>query len=195
MRLSKVKRILYASGSGAYGEADVEFREDHHPMEPISTYGASKLAGEALICAYAHMFDMSGLCFRFGGDVGPRQTHGVGFDFIKGLRRDPRHLRILGEGSQTKSYIAVTDVVSAVLHAHEHARDKRFAAFNVATGDYITVLEIAKLACEIALRARGGQGRIPVYRRRPRLEGRRADRTDQFRCNSRDWLAGRKADA
>ena len=139
--------------------------------------GRASCAGEALICAYAHMFDMSGLCFRFGNVVGPRQTHGVGFDFIKGLRRDPRHLRILGEGSQTKSYIAVTNVVSAVLHAHEHARDKRFAAFNVATGDYITVLEIAKLACEIALGReadkvefqftggdRGWKGDVPIVR-------------------------------
>lgn len=101
MRLNNVKTILYASGSGVYGEAaDVEFSEDHHPMHPISTYGASKLSGEALICAYANMFEMNGLCFRFGNVVGPRQTHGVGFDFIKRLHADPARLRILGDGTQ-----------------------------------------------------------------------------------------------
>lgn len=178
MRLSGVKRILYASGSGVYGDAPgVEFREDHHPLEPISTYGASKLAGEALICAYAHMFEMSGLCFRFGNVVGPRQTHGVGFDFIKRLRSDPRRLRILGDGSQTKSYIAVTDVVSAVLCAHERVDDKRFAVFNVATSDYVSVLEIAKLVSEAVLGpdaaqvefqfaggSRGWKGDVPIVR-------------------------------
>ena len=106
MRVSGVGRILYASGSGVYGEAaDVEFREDHHPMQPISTYGASKLAGEALICAYSHMFGITGLCFRFGNVVGPRQTHGVGFDFVKRLVSDPTRLRILGDGSQNTDLI------------------------------------------------------------------------------------------
>jgi UDP-glucose 4-epimerase len=176
MRVSGAKRILYASGSGVYGEAaDVEFREDHHPMLPISTYGASKLAGEALICAYVHMFDMTGLCFRFGNVVGPRQTHGVGFDFVKQLHAHPDCLQILGDGTQSKSYIAVDDVISAVLHAHEQSKD-RFATYNVATGDYITVLEIAKLASDVVLGAarevkfefaggdRGWRGDVPVVR-------------------------------
>lgn len=176
MRLSSVKRILYASGSGVYGEAaDVEFREDHHPMRPISTYGASKLAGEALICSYAHMFDMTGLCFRFGNVVGPRQTHGVGFDFVKKLHADPTSLKILGDGTQTKSYIAVDDVVAAVLHAHETVTE-RFAEFNVATLDYITVREIAEIAAEIVCGSaskvafqygsgdRGWKGDVPIVR-------------------------------
>src|SRR5205085_9030972 len=111
MRRAGVKNILYASGSGVYGElGSVEAQEDHGPMVPVSTYGASKLSGEALIASYAYMFGMSGCAFRFGNVVGPRQTHGVGFDFARRLLasqaagEDPITLRILGDGSQSKSY-------------------------------------------------------------------------------------------
>jgi UDP-glucose 4-epimerase len=148
MRLTTAKRILYASGSGVYGDlGTVEAGEDHGPLEPISTYGASKLAGEALICSYCHMFDLTACAFRFGNVVGPRQTHGVGFDFVRSLLRQPGRLKILGDGKQSKSYIHVEDVIGAVLMANQKTTG-RFRAYNVATGDYITVREIAELACE-----------------------------------------------
>jgi UDP-glucose 4-epimerase len=148
MRLTSAKRILYASGSGVYGDLGmVEASEDYGPMVPISTYGASKLAGEALISSYCHMFDMSACIFRFGNVVGPRQTHGVGFDFVRSLRKQPERLRILGDGGQSKSYIHVEDVIAAVLGANEKSAQK-YQDYNVATGDYITVKEIAGLAVE-----------------------------------------------
>ena len=148
MRLSSAKRMLYASGSGVYGDlGTVEAQEDYGPMAPISTYGASKLAGEALISSYCHMFDLTACVFRFGNVVGPRQTHGVGFDFVRSLRKDSSRLRILGDGGQSKSYIYVEDVIAGVLAAHEKTVQK-FEAYNVATGDYITVKEIAELAVE-----------------------------------------------
>lgn len=150
MRRSGTKVILYASGSGVYGDlGEEEANEDHGPLLPISTYGASKLAGEALITAYCHMFDLTGRVFRFGNVVGPRQTHGVGFDFLRQLLKNPHKLRILGDGTQSKSYIHVRDVVNAVLMAAERSTGC-FAAYNVATGDYITVTEIARLAAECA---------------------------------------------
>lgn len=148
MRRTAVPRILYASGSGVYGDlGHTEAAEDHGPLIPGSTYGASKLAGEALIAAYSAMFGMTACVFRFGNVVGARQTHGVGFDFIRRLHADPFRLRILGNGQQSKSYIHVTDVVEAVLMAHCQVNEP-FRAFNVATGDYITVQEIADLAIE-----------------------------------------------
>jgi UDP-glucose 4-epimerase len=148
MRQCGVRNILYASGSGIYGDlGELEASEDHGPLVPISTYGASKLAGEALISSYCHMFDMSGYVFRFGNVVGPRQTHGVGFDFLRKLLKDPRKLAILGDGRQSKSYVHVFDIVEAVLLAPKKSPN-RFDAFNVATGDYITVTEIARLAVE-----------------------------------------------
>src|SRR5437879_6177719 len=81
MRQTGVTRVAYSSGSGVYGDlGDLEATEDHGPLVPVSTYGASKLAGEALISAYAYMFEMQGCAFRNGNVVGRRQTHGVGFD-------------------------------------------------------------------------------------------------------------------
>lgn len=155
MRRSGIGKILYASGSGVYGDlGEQEAHEDHGPLIPISTYGASKLAGEALIAAYCHMFDLKARVFRFGNVVGQRQTHGVGFDFLRQLLKRPRALRILGDGSQSKSYIHVRDVVEAVLLA-ARTWDPPFRAYNVATGDYITVTEIAHLAVECAGLARG----------------------------------------
>jgi len=148
MRLTSAKRILYASGSGVYGDLGmVEAGEDYGPLVPISTYGASKLAGEMLISSYCHMFDVTACVFRFGNVVGPRQTHGVGFDFVRSLRQEPGRLKILGDGGQSKSYIYVEDVIAAVLTAHEKTAQK-FQTYNVATGDYITVKEIAELAVE-----------------------------------------------
>src|SRR5262245_3618641 len=149
MRRSGTKSILYASGSGVYGDlGEREVDEDYGPLIPISTYRASKLADEALISSYCHMFDFTGLAFRFGNVVGPRQTHGVGFDFLRQLINNPRKLRILGDGTQSKSYIHVRDVVDAVLLASRRSGE-RFAIYNVAT-DYITVSEIAHLAAECA---------------------------------------------
>jgi UDP-glucose 4-epimerase len=141
-------RILYASGSGVYGDlGQTEADEDWGPLLPISTYGASKLAGESLICSYCFMFGLSGVSFRFGNVVGPRQTHGVGFDFVRKLAADPSRLEIMGDGSQSKSYIHVDDIVDAVLTAHREAPEP-YTAYNVATGDYLTVAEIADLAAE-----------------------------------------------
>ncbi len=148
MRVNGVRRIFYTSGSGVYGErADVAFAESYGPCLPISTYGASKLACEALICSYSHMFNFVGRAFRFANVVGPRQTHGVGYDFVRRLRVDPRQLRILGDGSQLKAYIHVEDVLHAIFLVLAHvAEDVPFDIFNVATDDYITVNEIADIA-------------------------------------------------
>jgi|SRR5581483_1161174 len=176
MRRTGAARLLYASGSGVYGDLkDYEVQEDYGPLEPVSTYGASKLAGEALIASYCAMFGMQACAFRFGNVVGARQTHGVGFDFIRRLLMQPDRLRILGDGQQSKSYIHVEDVVDAVLLAYR-ATEKNFQVYNVATGDYITVTEIAKLAIEIMGLAedqvrleytggdRGWKGDVPVVR-------------------------------
>lgn len=149
MRVTSVKKILYAAGSGVYGDVgEIEAYEDYGPLIPISTYGASKLAGEALISSYCHMFGLIGRSFRFGNVVGPRQTHGVGFDFAKRLLKDPTKLTILGNGTQSKSYVYVKDIISAVMCASEK-ESKNFNVYNVATGDYMTVTEIAKLIIDI----------------------------------------------
>jgi UDP-glucose 4-epimerase len=150
MRVTGARSIVYTSGSGVYGEdARVAFRENYGPCTPISTYGASKLGCEGLISAYCHMFGFFGRTFRFANVVGPRQTHGVGYDFIRRLKTDPTRLRILGDGTQKKSYIHVEDVLEAIYVVADKTT-VRYDVFNVATDDYITVLEIARLAAEVA---------------------------------------------
>jgi UDP-glucose 4-epimerase len=175
-RRGGVELILYASGSGVYGDlGEIAAKEDHGPMVPVSTYGASKLAGEALLSSYAAMFGVAARCYRFGNVVGPRQTHGVGFDFVRRLVADPTRLRILGDGMQSKSYVYVEDIIAAVLAGAERVEGP-FAVFNVATEDYITVNEIAALAGEVLGLApgsttleytggdRGWKGDVPVVR-------------------------------
>jgi UDP-glucose 4-epimerase len=177
MRRTATPRIAYASGSGVYGDlGELEATEDHGPLVPVSTYGASKLAGEGMISAYAHMFGLRGLTFRFGNVVGRRQTHGVGFDFVRRLLADPTALTVMGDGSQSKSYVLAGDVVAAVLAALDRGLARPFEAFNVATGDYVTVREIVDLALEVleldpaavevtyGSESRGWKGDVPVVR-------------------------------
>lgn len=174
MRRTTPRVILYASGSGVYGDAgEKAVDENYSPMIPISTYGASKLAGEALISAYCHMFEFRAAVFRFANVIGPHQTHGVVYDFVRRLRQDSGLLTILGDGSQSKSYIHVDDVVAA-MRLIETKHLSRFGAYNVATEDYLTVKEIAQMTltamnlkgteCRYGTESRGWKGDIPVVR-------------------------------
>lgn len=174
MRRAYVPKILYASGSGVYGElGEIEGHENYGPLIPVSTYGSSKLAGEAMISAYSAMFGIKGIAFRFGNVVGARQTHGVGLDFLKRLMEDNTQLRILGNGTQSKSYVHVSDIVNAVLLASEKTKEN-YKVYNVATLDYITVNEIAEIAIEVIGAKnvkllytggdRGWKGDVPIVR-------------------------------
>lgn len=174
MRRTGARQIIYASGSGVYGDYGHELLdEDFAPMLPVSTYGASKLAGESILCAYCHMFGLQAWVFRFGNVVGPRQTHGVLFDFIRKLRTNPGCLEIKGNGEQSKPYVHVDDVLNAVWLAWRNASEK-FNYFNVATDDATSVREIALLAAsalglngvrfEYGSGARGWPGDVPVVR-------------------------------
>lgn len=174
MRVNQIKKIIYASGSGIYGDTGYqEVSENYAPLLPISTYGASKLAGEALICSYCHMFNIIGRVYRFANVVGPNQTHGVAYDFIRKLKKDPNHLSIMGDGTQSKSYIYVDDIIEAILLS-DKLSNEQFDFFNVATDDYITVKEIAYIVVEeMGLKNvdfqfsggdRGWKGDVPVVR-------------------------------
>jgi UDP-glucose 4-epimerase len=174
MRMNRVGRLIYASGSGVYGDTGTAaVYENYSPLRPISTYGASKLACEALICSYCHLFDMHGVAFRFANVVGPHQTHGVAYDFIRRLLREPTRLEILGDGQQSKSYIHVDDILGALLLLEERGW-QGFDEFNVATQDYVTVREIADLVVQrlglsgVEYHYTGGQrgwkGDVPVVR-------------------------------
>lgn len=174
MRQNNVKKLIYASGSGVYGDVGATVTgEDFSPMLPSSTYGASKLACEALICSYCKMFDMDAGAFRFANVVGPNQTHGVGYDFLNRLAENPGQLRILGDGRQSKSYIYIDDIVDALRLVEKKALHG-YSYYNVATLDHITVTEIADAAVrtmgldgveyQYTGGDRGWKGDVPVVR-------------------------------
>ena len=174
MRINKVKNLIYASGSGVYGDTGyIETNEDYSPMIPISTYGASKLSCEALLSSYSFMFDINAAAFRFANVVGPHQTHGVGYDFIRKLLNNNYELDILGDGTQSKSYIYVYDVINALMLVEKNHL-KGYSYFNVATEDNITVNEIAEIVVEVMNLKdvqykhtggdRGWKGDVPIVR-------------------------------
>ncbi len=141
MRTSGVAQIAFASTGSVYGEPEVFPTPEDAPF-PLQTslYGASKLAGEGLIAAYASGFSFTGLIFRFVSILGERYTHGHVFDFYRALRRDPSRLRVLGDGRQEKSYLYVQDCVSAMLRAAErHEAQPGAHVYNLGTDETIVV--------------------------------------------------------
>ncbi|KAA0000934.1 MAG: NAD-dependent epimerase/dehydratase family protein [Thermoplasmata archaeon] len=148
MKEEGVKKIAFTSSSTVYGEAEVmPTPENYAPLIPISLYGASKLAAEALICAYCHTFDMKALIYRFANVVGPRSTHGVIYDFIRKLKANPRELEILGDGRQKKSYLYIDDCIDAMLFTMEKARQK-VEIYNIGSEDWVEVREIADIVSQ-----------------------------------------------
>ena len=145
MRKTRVNRIAFTSTSTIYGEATtVPTPEDYGPLLPISLYGASKLACEALISSYCHTFEMQSWIYRFANIVGERGTHGVLVDFIRKLRENPKELEILGSGKQKKSYLEVRDCVQAMLHCVKNS-DGQINVFNIGSEDSVDVTEIADI--------------------------------------------------
>jgi UDP-glucose 4-epimerase len=120
MRISGVKDIVFSSSGTVYGDTDQPCAEEDLGRLPISLYGASKFAGEALIAAFVECFGLQGLIFRFGNVVGPRGTHGAALDFLKKLRDARTHLEVLGDGNQAKPYLHVTDCVAGILYGYRH---------------------------------------------------------------------------
>lgn len=147
MRQTKCSQIVFTSTSTVYGETEVmPTPEDYGPLMPISLYGASKLACEALISSYCHTFNMNSWIYRFANIVGYRGTHGVLVDFINKLKADHSILEILGSGKQKKSYLDVVDCVEAMVFGVEHSAD-RVNIFNIGSEDAIDVTGIADIVC------------------------------------------------
>ena len=147
MRAHGVTRIAFSSTGSVYGEPAVFPTPEDAPF-PIQTslYAASKLAGEALIEAYATGYGFTGLIFRFVSILGERYTHGHVFDFYRALKRDPAHLRVLGDGRQEKSYLHVQDCIDAMLLAAEHHGGAPGAhVYNLGTDETVLVAESVRL--------------------------------------------------
>jgi UDP-glucose 4-epimerase len=163
MRINGVRDIVFTSTSTVYGEAKkIPTPEDYGPLIPISLYGASKLGAEAFITSYAHTFDMKAVIYRFANIVGPRGTHGVIYDFIMKLKKNPQELEILGDGTQTKSYLYVEDCVDAIIYGYKNRRED-VEIFNIGSEDWVNVRRIADIVVEemglenVAYRFTGGK--------------------------------------
>jgi len=148
MRVHAVPELVFTSTSTVYGNATVIPTPEYYaPFEPVSVYGASKLACEALISAYCHSFEMRSWQFRFANIIGSRSGHGVITDFVRKLRADPGELEILGDGKQTKSYLEVRECIRAVEFAIAHAHQP-VNTFNIGSEDWIDVVAIADIVTD-----------------------------------------------
>lgn len=148
MRMHGVKTIVYTSGSGVYGDHGATYlAETFGPLKPVSMYGATKLGAEGLISAFAHLFGMRACMLRPANIIGPRATHGVVFDFVGRLMKDPSQLRILGDGKQSKAYLHVSDVINALLLVHKTGKDT-VNTYNLSSNSFITVNEIADVVIQ-----------------------------------------------
>ena len=147
MRIHDVKKLFFASTSAVYGDKKELLTETTADLRPVSYYGAAKLGSEALISAFSYMNDFEVLVFRFPNVIGPRLTHGVVFDFIKRLKEDPTQLRILGDGTQCKPYIFVTDLVEAIVRFMDTGK-KGITLYNLGVEGATTVTKIADIVCE-----------------------------------------------
>ncbi|PSP47218.1 UDP-glucose 4-epimerase [Halobacteriales archaeon QH_7_69_31] len=142
------RSVAFTSSSTVYGEAPRPTPEDYAPLEPISMYGAAKLAEESLLSVYAHSHDVTVWTFRFANIVGPRLQRGaVVPDFILKLRRDPTALEILGDGRQEKSYMHIDECIEAMVHVVEHA-DAPVNTYNLGTRTTTSVRTIADIVAD-----------------------------------------------
>jgi len=150
-REEDINTFIFASSSTVYGDPELIPTPEDHPKRPISIYGASKLACEVLLETYHRLYGLRTLSLRYANIIGPRLTHGVIVDFIRKLKADPHELEILGDGTQKKSYLYVSDAVSATLHLLNLMLDGVFSceAFNVGNEDWVSVVEIADIVAEV----------------------------------------------
>jgi UDP-glucose 4-epimerase len=147
-RLNGVKGLAFSSTGSVYGEARVIPTPEDAPF-PVQTslYGASKLAGEGLLAAYAEGFGLKTYIFRFVSILGPRYTHGHVYDFYRKLSVDPHALTVLGDGHQKKSYLHIDDCLSAMLTVIEKAKDK-VNIFNLGTDEYCEITDSVGWICD-----------------------------------------------
>jgi len=174
MTQNRIKKILFASSATVYGDMPpVPLAENMGPLHPISLYGAGKLACEGLISAYCHLFDLQALMFRFSNVIGGGMAHGVIFDFIRKLNKNPAELEILGDGKQLKPYFLVEDCIDGMLYGSNHT-EIQYDVLNLGCDTFTTVDKIAEIViAELKLEnvkihytggKRGWPGDVPVVR-------------------------------
>jgi UDP-glucose 4-epimerase len=171
MRAAKCRKIVFPSTSTVYGDATVvPTPEGYHPLTPISVYGASKLAGEALLSSYCAAFGFDAVALRFANVVGPGATHGIIVDLVEKLKRNPGRLEVLGDGRQRKSYVYIDDLIAGTIVAATRA-PRGFQVYNIGSHDTLLVDHIAKAV----IRAMGLRGVKIVHKAAPGGRGWKGD--------------------
>jgi UDP-glucose 4-epimerase len=162
MRINGIRHIVFASSATVYGEPDAfPTPESYAPLQ-TSLYGASKLAGEAMMQAYSEYFGITCYIFRFVSWIGERYTHGVIFDFMKKLKSDRQMLEILGDGKQRKSYLDVIDGVNGIFYTVQHAKERK-NVLNLGHDEFMSVRDLADIVVDelglrgVRYRTTGGQ--------------------------------------
>jgi len=148
MRAHGIKRLIFPSTGSIYGEPEVFPTPEDAPF-PVQTslYGASKLACEGMISAYCEAYGMQAFIFRFVSILGERYTHGHIFDFVRNLRANPDHLRVLGNGRQRKSYLYVADCIDGMMVSFNRATE-RVNIFNLGADEYCEVTDSVRWITE-----------------------------------------------
>jgi UDP-glucose 4-epimerase len=152
MRANGIRRIVFSSTGSVYGDAEKIPTPEDAPF-PIQTslYAASKIAGEGMISSYSKFIQFEGYIFRFVSILGERYTHGHVFDFYKQLLDHPDRLKVLGDGSQRKSYLYVQDCVSAMLHVMNLGTAKKakhgVEIYNLGAAEYVQVNDSIRYIC------------------------------------------------
>jgi UDP-glucose 4-epimerase len=149
MRRNGIRLILFPSSTTVFGElAHPPASELHGPLTPLNLYGGAKLAAEGLISAWAHTYDFRAIVFRFVGIIGGRMDHGVVHDFVRKLQQDPTRLEILGDGTQSRSFVLVDDCLEAMLFALAKTT-KNYNLVHIGNVDQISVNEIAEIIFQV----------------------------------------------
>ncbi|RDE12053.1 MAG: UDP-glucose 4-epimerase [Candidatus Thorarchaeota archaeon] len=148
MRRLDIKRMVFASSGGTvYGEAKTLPTPESTVLRPISNYGAAKAAFEMYLSSYSELYGINSVSVRFANIIGPRSTHGVIYDFYTKLKQNPTRLEVLGNGTQEKSYMYVSDAVEATIILGQQMR-QGYLPVNVGSGERLTVSRIAELTKE-----------------------------------------------
>lgn len=147
MKEFEVKKLFFASTSAIYGETTDNLHENYGPLQPVSNYGAGKLASEAFISAFSATYGIKTWITRFPNVVGERFTHGVIYDFIHKLQSNPKELLVLGNGEQNKPYLYVKDLVEGILFVCERAYE-RYNVYNLGSYSRTKVKDIARMVIE-----------------------------------------------
>lgn len=150
-RQTGVRAVVFASSSTVYGDAEIIPTPEEAPYRPISVYGAAKAAGEVMCATYARLYGIKCLAIRYANIIGPRLRHGVIYDFIMKLRKNPNVLEVLGDGTQRKSYLYITDAVDATIQAWQKLEEEKepYMALNIGNLDAVRVLDIAQIVAEV----------------------------------------------